>query len=93
MYLTELNKSFSELDRKIIHYINEIQTQMLAQAKEHALLLCKYKLGFIFTHLIKTANNIYLSKGFKCSWAQQDVYLFANDLISKGIVDGVWKNL
>lgn len=43
MYLTELNKSFSELDRKIIHYINEIQTQMLAQAKEHALLLCKYK--------------------------------------------------
>jgi hypothetical protein len=50
MYLTELNRSFSDLDRKIIHYINEVKSQMLAQAREHALLTCKYKLGFEFTH-------------------------------------------
>jgi ATP-dependent protease ClpP protease subunit len=43
-------------------------------------------------HLIKCVNNIYLSKGFKCNWAKQDIYLFANDLLSKGIVDGIWQD-
>jgi ATP-dependent protease ClpP protease subunit len=45
----------------------------------------------LFTHLIKTANNIYLSKGFKCNWAKQDVYLFAEDLINKNIVKSIWQ--
>ncbi len=45
-----------------------------------------------YNHLIKSANNIYLSKGFKCNWAKQDIYLFSNDLISRGIVDGIWQD-
>jgi hypothetical protein len=50
MYLKELNKSFSELDRKIIQYIKKVTSQMLCQAKEQALLTCKYKIGFEFNH-------------------------------------------
>ncbi len=50
MYLSKLNKTFSELDRKIVYYIIQIQNQMEAQAREHALLTCKYKLGFKFIH-------------------------------------------
>ena len=42
-------------------------------------------------HLIKRVNNIYLTKAFKCNWAKEDIYLFANELINKGIVDGIWQ--
>ena len=36
---------------------------------------------------------IYISKGFKCNWAREDVYMFADQLISKGIVEGIWQGL
>lgn len=42
-------------------------------------------------HLVKCVNDIYLSKAFKCNWAKEDIYLFADDLISKNIVDGIWQ--
>jgi ATP-dependent protease ClpP protease subunit len=46
----------------------------------------------LYKHLTKSVNDVYLSKGFKCNWAKEDVYLFADDLISKGIVDGIWQD-
>ncbi len=42
-------------------------------------------------HLINSVKNIYLTKGFKCNWTKQDIYLFADDLIKKNIVDGIWQ--
>jgi len=44
-----------------------------------------------YKHLIKCVNDIYLTKRFKCNWVKEDIYLFADDLISKGIVDGIWQ--
>ena len=46
-----------------------------------------------YKHLVKCVNNIYLTKGFKCNWTREDVYLFADQLISKGIVEGIWQGL
>ena len=48
--------------------------------------------GKFYKHLTKSVNDIYLTKGFKCNWAKEDIYLFANDLISKGIVEGIWQD-
>jgi len=44
----------------------------------------------MYKHLIKTADNIYKTKNFKCKWKTQDVYMFADELIKKNIVSGVW---
>ena len=45
----------------------------------------------LYRHLIKSVNNIYLTKSFKCNWAKEDIYLFSKDLITKNIIDGIWQ--
>jgi len=49
----------------------------------------KAKEGF-YNHLLRTVDCIYKTKNFKCKWKTQDVYIFADELIKKNIVSGVW---
>lgn len=46
-----------------------------------------------YKHLIRSVTNIYLTKNYKSNWANEDIYLFADDLITKGIVDDIWENI
>lgn len=78
MYLTELNRSFSELDRKIVHYINEVKGQMLLQARQLALLTCKYKLGFEFTH---PKYGLGFIKDIEVNLNKEDFMSFDSDII------------
>jgi hypothetical protein len=50
MYLIELNKVFSDLDRDIIEKIQEAQSKMSMLLQEHASKNAKYILGTTFTH-------------------------------------------
>jgi ATP-dependent protease ClpP protease subunit len=48
--------------------------------------------GF-YKRLIRMVNDIYKSKNFRCSWNTTDTYLYANDLIKKGIIEGIWRTI
>jgi ATP-dependent protease ClpP protease subunit len=50
------------------------------------------KRAAFYKHLIKTINNVYLTKNFKCNWQVRDYYLYSEDLVSKGIVEGIYKS-
>lgn len=46
-----------------------------------------------YKFLIKTINNIYLTKNFKSKWHLEDIYLYSNDLVKRKIVDGIYEQL
>ena len=48
--------------------------------------------GF-YKRLIRMVNDIYKSKNFRCNWNTTDTYLYANDLIKKGIIEGIWRTI
>lgn len=44
-----------------------------------------------YKRLVKMVSDIYKRKNFKCNWNTNDVYLYAEDLIKKGIIEGIWQ--
>ena len=46
-----------------------------------------------YKFLLKTINNIYLTKGFKSKWHLEDIYLYPDDLIKRKIVDGIYTQI